>query len=94
MASDIGSQHTAEREEAKEGGGYITSLLVVTIQGGWLMERDASIEAFGFSRGVIGSTRRPTIVKKLVVIVLQHIMTPSFASLDIFALFVPYLFAV
>ena len=43
---------------------------------------------------VIGSTRRPTITNKLAVIVLQRIMTPSIVSLDIFALFISYLFAV
>ena len=45
------------------------------------MERDASKEAFGFSRDVIGSTRRRTIVKKLAVIVLQQIVTPLFVSI-------------
>ena len=54
------------------------------------MERDASIEPFGFAMAVIGSTRRPTTANKLAVIALQHIMTPSFVSLDMFALVVPY----
>ena len=58
------------------------------------MERDASREALGFARDVIGSTRRCTIVNKLAVIVLQRIMTPSFIPLDMFALVVPYFFAV
>ena len=58
------------------------------------MERDASREAFGFARDVIGSTRRPTIVNKLAVIVLQSIMTPSFVFLGMFALVVPCFFAV
>ena len=50
------------------------------------MERDASREAFGFARGVIGSTRIHNIVNKLVVIVLQRIMTPLFAPLISFIL--------
>ena len=58
------------------------------------MERDSSREAFGFARGVIGSTRRRTTVNNLAVIVLQRIMTPLFVSLTMFALFVPYLFVV
>ena len=48
------------------------------------MERDASREALGFARDVIGSTRISTIVDKLAVIVVQCIMTPSFVSLDMF----------
>ena len=64
--------------------GYITVLLEVTVQGIFIMEIDASREAFGFSRDVIGSTRRCTIVDKFVVIVLKRIMTPSFVSLDMF----------
>ena len=48
------------------------------------MEIDASIQAFGFTRDVIGSTIRCTIVDKFVVIVLKRIMTPSFVSLDMF----------
>ena len=72
----------------------IAGLLEFTVQGGCLMERDASIEAFGFTRDVIGSTIRPTIVNKLAMIVLQRIMNPSFVSLDIFALVIPYLFSV
>ena len=46
------------------------------------MEKYASIEAFGFARGVIGSTRRRNIVNKFIIIVLKYIMTPSFVSLD------------
>ena len=49
------------------------------------MEIGASREAFGFTMDVIGSTRICTIVDKLAVIVLQHIRTPSFISLDMFA---------
>ena len=64
--------------------GDITVLLEVTVRGSCLMEIDASGEAFGFARGVIGSTRRCTIVDKLVVIVFKCIMTTSFVSLDMF----------
>ena len=48
------------------------------------MEIDASIEAFGFVRDVIGSTRGCTIVDKFVVNFLKRIMTPSLVSLDMF----------
>ena len=51
---------------------YITGLLEVNFQGSCLMEIDASIEAFGFARYVIGSTRRYTIVNKFAVIFLDH----------------------
>ena len=68
---------------SKEGD--ITGSLEVTVQVSCLMEKDASIEAFGFARDVIGSTRRCTIVYKFAVIVLKRIMTPSFVSLDMFA---------
>ena len=61
-----------------------TGLLEVTLQGICLMEKDASREAFGFARDVIGSTRRCTIVNKFMVIVLKYIMTPSFVSLGMF----------
>ena len=54
----------------------------------------ASREAFVFERDVIVSTRRHTLVKKLSVIVLQQITTPSFISPDMFSLVIPYLFAV
>ena len=56
------------------------------------MERDASREAVGFARYLIGSTRRRTIFNKLAVIVVQCIMTPSFVSLDSFSLVVPCFF--
>ena len=58
------------------------------------MERYDPRKYFGFARDVIGLTRRHTIVNKLDVIVLQRIMTPSFVSLDMFALVVPYFFSV
>ena len=48
------------------------------------MEIDASREAFGFARDVIGSIRGCTIVNKFIVVVLKCIMTPSFVSLDMF----------
>ena len=62
----------------------IAGLLEFTVQGGCLMERDASREAFGLARDVIGSPRRRTIFDKLAVIVLKCIMTPLFVSLDMF----------
>ena len=64
--------------------GYIIGLIEVTVQGSYLMEIDASIQAFGFARDVIGSTRMCTIVDKFVVIFLKRIMTPSLVSLDMF----------
>ena len=48
------------------------------------MEKDASREAFGFARHVIGSAIGCTIVDKFIVIVLECIMTHSFVSLDMF----------
>ena len=85
----IGYQHIDEREE-DEWEGDKTGLIDFTYQLGCLMERDTSIEAFGFARNVIVSTRRHTIVKILGVIVLQVIVTPSFFSLDMFAIFIPF----
>ena len=66
----------------REGG--ITGLLEVNVQGSFQTEIDVSISSFGFARDIIGSTRRCTIVDKLVVIVLKRIMTPSIISLDMF----------
>ena len=80
----IGSQHIAEKEEAEQGGIYNRLTLEVPVQGSCLMEIDASRQAFGFARDVIGSTRRCTIIDKFIVIVLKCIMTPSFVSLDMF----------
>ena len=71
-----------KKKLSKEGD--ITGSLEVTVQGSCLMERDASREAFGFARYVIGSTRRCTIVNKFIIIILKYIMTPSFVSLDMF----------
>ena len=64
--------------------GDTTGLVGVTVQGSCLMEIDASREAFGFARDVIGSIRRCTIFDKFVVIVLKRIMNPSFVSIDMF----------
>ena len=58
-----------------------------------LMERDASRELFGFAMDVIVSTRRPSTVNNSSVTALRHIMTPSFVILDMYALVIPYLFA-
>ena len=46
----------------------ITGLLEFTVQGVCLMEIYASRKAFGFTRNLIGSTRRRTIVDKMAVI--------------------------
>ena len=64
--------------------GDITGLLEVTVHGSCLMDIYSSIEDFGFARDVAGSTRRCTIVDKFVIIILKHVMTPSFVSLDMF----------
>ena len=64
--------------------GDIPGVLKVTVKGTLLMELYAYIEAFGFARDVISSTRRCTIVDTFVLIVLKCIMTPSFVSLDMF----------
>ena len=77
-----------------ESEGYITGSLEFNIQVGYPMEIHASREAFGFSRYVIGSTIRRAIAKKLAMIVLQCITTPSFVSLDMFAVVVQYLFSI
>ena len=58
------------KDNSLERDVYIKGLLEVTIQGVFLMEIDAAREAFIFTRGVIGSTRRHTIVNKLAMIVL------------------------
>ena len=64
--------------------GDITGLLEVNVQVGCLIEIYAYIEAFGFARDMIGSTRRCTIVDKLILIVLKRITTPSLVSLEMF----------
>ena len=48
------------------------------------MEIYASREAFGFARDIVGSTKRFTIFNKFVVMFLEHILTPSFVSLEMF----------
>ena len=58
------------------------------------MERYSLREPFCFAMYMIGSTIRPTPIKKLAVIVLQRIMTPPFVSLDIFSLVIQYLFSI
>ena len=54
------------------------------------MEVDASIQTFDSEMPVPSSTRRSTTVKKWVVTDLQQILTPSFITVDIFALVIPY----
>ena len=58
------------------------------------MKGNASGEDFVFEVAVLSSTRRPTTVKNLVAVALQHTLTPSFITVDILALVVPCLFAV
>ena len=60
----------------------------------FLTERDYSREPFGFTMDVLGSTIRSTTFNKLDVNALQHTMTPSFITLDMFALSVTYLFSI
>ena len=80
----IGSEQLAEKKKKLNRDGDTTGLVEVTVQGSCLMEKDASREAFGFSRDVIGSTRGFNIVKKLIVFFLKCIMTTLFVSLDMF----------
>ena len=51
----IGYQHISEKEEAKQGGRY-NKLTKGYCSGNFPNENNASREAFGFSRYVIGST--------------------------------------
>ena len=56
------------------------------------MERDASREPFGFKMAIlIGSTIGPTTLNKFSVTTLKHILTPSFITVDIFSIVIPYL---
>ena len=71
--------------------GYITGLLELNVMGGLLMERYASIEPFVFSISVLSLTIRTTNVKNLVANALKPILNPSFITVDMFALVVPYL---
>ena len=54
----------------------------------------SSIDPFGSAMLVLGQTRRPNTVNKLVVIALQHVLTPLLVIVDMFAIFVPYLISV
>ena len=67
----------------------ITGLLEVTVAGGYLMEGYGSRETFDFAMDLLISARRPTTVNTWVVTALQQILTPSFITVDIFALVVP-----
>ena len=67
----------------------ITGLLEVTVTGVYLMEGYGSRETFYFAMDVLISARRPTTVNTWVVTALQRILTPSFITVDIFALVVP-----
>ena len=58
------------------------------------MEGYASREPFDFAMALIVPTIRPTTVNTWVVDALQHILTASLITVDIFVLFVPYLFSV
>ena len=82
------------KEKKLEREVYITGLPEVTVQGGCLIEIFTSTYANVFAMDIIGSTTRPIIVNKLVVIVLNVIMTPLLVSLDMCALAIPYLFDV
>ena len=82
-----------KKELGREGG--ITGLSEVTVMGGYPMGRYDSREPFGFSMYVIiCSTRGTTNVNKFALTALQRINTPSFVTVDMFALVVPHLFAV
>ena len=58
------------------------------------MEGYGSMETFGFSMDVLGSTKITTTVIKLVMTYLQRILTPLFVTIDIISLVIPYLFYV
>ena len=81
-----------KKDTSREVG--ITVIIEVNVMEGCPMEIYASIEPFGFSMDVLGSTRRFNTVKKLTVTAFQCILTPSFVTVDIFALVVTYLFSV
>ena len=61
---------------------------------GYLMKRYYSRGPFSFSIYVLGLTIITTTVNKLVVTALQRILTTTFITADIFALVIPYLFAI
>ena len=48
------------KEKKLDREGDITGLIEVNFQGGFLLKRYASREAFGFEMNVLGLTRRPT----------------------------------
>ena len=73
------------KEKNLERGRDITGLLEVNVQGGCLMEKEASRDAFDFARDVIGSPRRRTIIDMFDVIVLKCIIIPLFVSLEMFS---------
>ena len=91
--STIECQHTGLKKELGREEG-IPGPLEVTLKYGYLMEINAPIEPFGFEFDIIGSTRIPTTVNTLAVTDLQRILTPSFVTIDMLALVVPYLFGI
>ena len=97
VAYIIGFPHTYEEKGDRNLGRY-NSTTRGTFNGeshnGNICQIYASIEPFGFEMDVLGSKRRSTTVKKFSMTALQHILTPSFITVDMFALVVPYLFAV
>ena len=73
------------RNENLNREGDTTGLVEVTVNGSYLMEIDASRQAFGFATDVMVLTMKGcTIVNKFIVIILKCIMTHSFVSLDMF----------
>ena len=70
-------------------------MLEFNVIGFCLMEIDDSIETFELSRYVLlGSTREPTTVNNFSMTDFQCILTPSFITVEMFDLVVPYCFAV
>ena len=67
-------------------------MLEVTVSYGYGMEGDASREPSYLAMDVPSSTIKPTTVNTWVVTDWQRISTPSFITVDIFALVVPYFF--
>ena len=68
---------------------HITGLSEFTIMEGWLTERYTSIKPFGFLMAAISSTQSNNTVNTWLMNVLKRILTPSFTTVDIFALVVP-----
>ena len=73
---------------------YVTGLLEVTVTEGYLMEVDASREPCDFAMFVTSSRISSTSGNTWVVTALQIISTLSFIVVYMFALVIPYLFAV